>query len=71
MILCYGMYMKKPLLETNRYLQDRLLRDKSLSKNIVSSSAIEGIHVSKDSLTGHFVLAPDTVMTAEKSAATP
>jgi hypothetical protein len=63
--------MKKTLLETNRYLQDNILRDKSFSINIETSSAIEGIHVSRDSLTGRFVLLPDTVITTAQRTTTP
>ena len=47
--------MKKSLLETNPYLKDPATRDKALARNVVSSSAIEDIHVSRDAKSGQFV----------------
>lgn len=47
--------MKKSLLETNPYLKDPGTRDKALARNVVSSSAIEGIWVKRDAKSGCFV----------------
>jgi len=47
--------MKKSLLETNPYLKDPTERNKALVRNVVSSSAIEGIRVSRDAKSGLFV----------------
>ena len=42
--------MKKSLLETNPYLKDPVLRRKMLDRSIISSSAIEGIHITEEDL---------------------
>ena len=42
--------MKKSLLETNPYLKDPELRRKMLDRSIISSSDIEGIHITEDDL---------------------
>jgi len=42
--------MKKSLLETNPYLKDPVLRRKLLDRSIISSSAIEEIHVTEEDL---------------------
>lgn len=42
--------MKKSLLETNPYLKDPELRRKMLDRSIISSSAIEGIHITEEDL---------------------
>lgn len=47
--------MKKSLLTTNRYLRNTSHRKQALSRNIETSSAIEGICVRRDSDTGRFV----------------
>lgn len=47
--------MKKSLLETNPYLKDPAERDKALTRNVVSSSAIESIWVKRDAKSGCFV----------------
>lgn len=47
--------MKKSLLETNPYLRDSAERSKALTRNIASSSAIEGIRVRRDAKSGLFV----------------
>lgn len=47
--------MKKSLLTTNQHLQNRSIREKSMTRNIESSSAIEGISVKRDAVTGQFV----------------
>ena len=41
---------KKPLSETNPYLKDPEKRRKGMITNVVSSSAIEGIKVSKKTI---------------------
>jgi len=47
--------MKKSLLETNPYLKDSSKRNNALVRNVVSSSAIEGIIVKLDTVSGRFV----------------
>jgi hypothetical protein len=47
--------MKKSLLETNPYLKDPLQRDKALARNVITSSAIESICVTRDAKNGQFV----------------
>lgn len=47
--------MKRSLLETNPYLKDPAERDKALARNIVSSSAIESIYVTRDAKNGQFI----------------
>ncbi|MFA7405673.1 MAG: hypothetical protein WC007_16905 [Pelobacteraceae bacterium] len=42
--------MKKSLLETNPYLKDPVLRRKMMDRSIISSSAIEGIHITEEDL---------------------
>ncbi len=49
--------MKKTLLTTNRHLQNISHREQALSRNIESSSAIEGLWVKRDAKTGRFVAA--------------
>ena len=51
----YTSSMKKSLLETNPYLKDSAEREKALTRNVVSSSAIESIWVIRDATTGRFV----------------
>lgn len=41
---------KKSLKETNPYLKDPLLREELLLRSVTSSSAVEGIHPSKEDL---------------------
>ena len=48
--------MKKSLLETNPYLKDASKREYALTRNIETSSAIEGIRVKRDVVTGRFVV---------------
>jgi len=36
---------KKPLIETNPYLKDPKKYQASLIKNVITSSAVEGIHI--------------------------
>jgi hypothetical protein len=40
--------MKKPLLETNPYLKDPEQRKRLLRRSLVSSFAIEGIHLKEE-----------------------
>jgi hypothetical protein len=47
--------MKKALIETNPYLKDPAKRSKALERNVSSSSAIEGICVTRDAKSGCFV----------------
>lgn len=47
--------MKKTLIVTNPYLKDPAVRQRTLVRNLESSSAIEGILVKRDSATGRFV----------------
>jgi hypothetical protein len=47
--------MKKSLLETNPYLKDPTKREEATARNIETSSAIEGIWVKRDAVTGQFV----------------
>ena len=47
--------MKKSLLATNPYLRDAAVRERTLTRNIESSSAVEGIFVKRDSSSGCFV----------------
>lgn len=46
--------MKKSLLETNPYLKDPEQRKRLLRRSLVSSFAVEGIHVEFDEATGQF-----------------
>jgi hypothetical protein len=46
--------MKKSLLTTNPYLKDEAVRERFLTRNIESSSAVEGIQVKRDS-SGRFI----------------
>ena len=56
--------MKKSLLETNPYLKDSAQRNKALARNVASSSAVEGIRVTRNANTGRFI-------STDKNAATP
>lgn len=47
--------MKKSLLESNPYLKEASKREEALARNIESSSAVEGIRVKRDAVTGRFV----------------
>jgi hypothetical protein len=47
--------MKKSLLETNPYLKDPAQLDKTLAQNVVTSSGIESICVTRDAKSGQFV----------------
>jgi hypothetical protein len=60
--------MKKSLLETNPYLKDPATREKALARNVVSSSAIEGIWVKRDAKSGCFVSNAKTDKTSTKSS---
>lgn len=42
--------MKKSLLETNPYLKDPEMRKKLFRRSVISSSAIEGIHITEEDL---------------------
>lgn len=60
--------MKNSLLETNPYLKDSTTRDKALARNVVSSSAIEGIWVKRDAKSGCFVSSSKTDKHPTKSS---
>lgn len=60
--------MKKSLLETNPYLRDPAVRNKALTRNVASSSAIEGIRVRRDAQSGQFVSQPADLKVPAKSA---
>lgn len=62
--------MKKSLIETNPYLKDPATRDKALTRNVVSSSAIEGIWVKRDAKSGCFVSCPKNDKAPMKSSKT-
>jgi hypothetical protein len=47
--------MKKSLLTTNRFLKDAAVRERTLARNIESSSAVEGISVKRDAASGRFI----------------
>ncbi|WP_139800813.1 hypothetical protein [Geothermobacter hydrogeniphilus] len=47
--------MSKTLLTTNPHLKNKVARERALTRNIESSSAIEGIQVKRDAKTGQFV----------------
>lgn len=47
--------MKKSLLTTNPYLKDSAVRERTMTRNIESSSAVEGILVKRNASTGKFV----------------
>jgi hypothetical protein len=47
--------MKKSLLTTNPFLKDAAKRERTLTRNVESSSAIEGIWVKRDAASGRFV----------------
>ena len=47
--------MKKSLLTTNPYLRDAKVRERTMARNIESSSAVEGIWVKRDAASGRFI----------------
>jgi hypothetical protein len=59
--------MKNSLLETNRYLMNPAARTKALERNIMSSSAIEGIRVTRDAKSGLFVSQENRELQVKKS----
>lgn len=64
--------MSKTLIHSNAYLKDTKKLNKSLDKNISSSSAVEGIRVERDARTGDFIQKdapskPDVIRSATKS----
>jgi hypothetical protein len=67
--LLYTFCMKKSLLATNPHLKDAATRERSLARNIESSSAVEGIWVKRDSATGRFCDKPtdSSVKAAKKT----
>lgn len=59
--------MKKSLLKTNPYLKDAAKRTLALTRNIETSSAIEGILVMRDAKSGQFT-APKSVNPPAKAS---
>jgi hypothetical protein len=57
----------KSLKETNPYLKTLLVREKGLWSSVSSSSAIEGVHVAKEKVTGPTVISPHKPEESEKS----
>jgi hypothetical protein len=57
----------KSLKETNPYLKTLLVREKGLWSSVLSSSAIEGVHVAKEKVTGPTVISPHKPEEFEKS----
>lgn len=57
----------KSLKETNPYLKTPLVREKGLWSSVASSSAIEGIHVAREKVTGVPVSSPHTPEESEQS----
>lgn len=51
----YTHLMKNSLLETNHHLKNPVARTKALERNVMSSSAIEGIRVIRDAKSGRFI----------------
>ena len=51
----YNSPMKNSLKHTNPHLKDPVVRERSLARNVESSSAIEGICVKRDAVTGRFI----------------
>ncbi|MGK2944894.1 MAG: hypothetical protein ACSLFC_09170 [Desulfuromonadales bacterium] len=47
--------MKNSLSATNPYLKNPAMRERTLTRNIESSSAVEGIKVKRNAATGRFV----------------
>lgn len=63
--------MKKSLLEMNPYLKDPAARNMALARNVVTSSAIEGIRVKRDVKSGCFVSNIKIDKISTKSSETP
>lgn len=59
--MLYTFHMKKALLETNPYLKDPAKRTRALARSIETSSAIEGILVTRDAKSGKFISAEKSV----------
>jgi len=47
--------MGKKLAESNIHLRDTVKRQRTMARNIETSSAIEGIHLVRDAVTGRFM----------------
>jgi hypothetical protein len=62
--------MKKSLIETNPHLKDPAKRAQALARNVVSSSAIEGIRVTRNANSGRFVSTDKKTATPAKPAKT-
>lgn len=62
--------MKRSLLETNPYLKDPAKRSEALARNIESSSAIEGIRIKRDPVTGRFLSMSKGIIPQRKAAKT-
>jgi hypothetical protein len=59
--------MKNSLLETNRYLKNPVAWTKALERNVMSSSAIEGIRVTRDAKSGRFISQSTQVVSPKKA----
>lgn len=68
--LLYTHPMKKSLLETNPYLKDPARRTIALTRSIETSSAIEGILVTRDAKTGKFIPQRKSVTPLVRATAT-
>lgn len=62
--------MKKSLLKTNPHLHDASKREKALARNVETSSAVEGIRVKRDAVSGRFVSQTEDLKTTVKSSKT-
>jgi hypothetical protein len=62
--------MKKSLLESNPYLKDAAKRTVALTRNIETSSAIEGIFVKRDAKSGQFISLKKSLKTPVKTTKT-
>ena len=63
--------MGKKLAESNIHLRDTVKRQRTMARNIETSSAIEGIYLVRDAVTGRFKeaeSAPPSTRTLRKKA---
>ena len=61
--------MKNSLSATNPYLKNSKKRERALTRNIESSSAVEGIRVKRNAATGRFVAIKPSTKSSIKIAA--
>lgn len=62
--------MKKSLVDTNPYLKNAEKRKDALTRNVETSSAIEGILIRRDAKTGKFSIIKETVKAHAKATKT-